>query len=289
MPQVDLETLVSACAGGCSDQKIACEPLADAQDNHPDSPPASFWLSGDAEFDWWDRNAVYERNESTKGNSISSTNLNPNSNNSSQRFSKNLKAKAAIIGLPKPQKTSFADAKSRRCHRPGNARLFPKRSASVGGKSESSVIEPSSPKVSCIGRVRSKRDRNRRLRTRQKSISSTATATASDCTITMEKSTRSQRKKIGFFESVRAIFRTGRRGKPAQKPDLPAGDSSWKKKRSNSKKARGSTSSKTKQNDVSFEESVPSAAPGLGSMNRFASGRRSEAWVGGDSEIHVSH
>jgi len=305
MPQMDLETLVSACAGGCSDQKIAYEPHVDDGDHHPDSPPASFWLSGDAEYDWWDRNAVYQRNESTKGNSIvSSTNLNANSNNNSQRFSKNLKSKAAIIGLPKPQKASFADASSRRNHRPpGNARLFPKRSASVGGKLENSVAEPSSPKVSCIGRVRSKRDRNRRLRTRQRSISSTATATATTAStsiaaavVTRQKSTRSQRKKTGFFESVREIFRSGRRGKPVQKPDLPQEDSlsssKKKKKRSLGKKAWGSTTGSTRsRNDASFEESVSSAAapPGLGSMNRFASGRRSESWGVGDYEIHMSH
>ncbi|XP_020236908.1 uncharacterized protein LOC109816340 [Cajanus cajan] len=287
MPQVDLETLVSACAGASSDRKVACEP---PPDDHPDSPPASFWLSGDAEYDWWDRNAVYERNESTKGNSISSSvNPNSNSNSNSQRFSKNLKSKAAIIGLPKPQKTSFADAKSRRCHRPGNARLFPKRSASAGGKSESSVIEPSSPKVSCIGRVRSKRDRNRRLRNRQRSVSSTVTAAsapaASAAAVTRQKSSRSQRKKTGFFESVRAIFRSGRRGKPVQKADLPAADSSSKKKRSSGQQARGSAASR---NDASFEEPVSSAAPGLGAMNRFASGRRTEAWGVGESEIHVA-
>ncbi|XP_027367463.1 uncharacterized protein LOC113873513 [Abrus precatorius] len=293
MPQVDLETLVSACAGVSADRKIACETLADnhtdepdRREPNPDSPPASFWLSGDAEYDWWDRNAVYERNESTKGNSISMT-LNPNSNSNSQRFSKNLKTKATIIGLPKPQKTSFTDAKCRRNHRPGNARLFPKRSGSVGGKSETAVIEPSSPKVSCIGRVRSKRDRNRRLRTRQKSISSSVTSTVvSSAAVTRQKSSRSQRKKTSFFESVRAIFRSGRKGKPVQKTDLPPRDSSTKKKRSNSRKARGGSTAS--RNDVSFEESFSSEAPGLGSVNRFASGRRSESWVVGNSEIHVS-
>ncbi|XP_014512743.1 uncharacterized protein LOC106771303 [Vigna radiata var. radiata] len=287
MPQVDLETLVSACSGGCSDQKIAC-----ADNDHPDLPPESFWLSGDAEYDWWDRNAVYQRNESTKGNSISSTNLNPSSNNNSQRFSKNLKSKAAIIGLPKPQKTSFADAKCRRNHRLANARLFPKRSASVSGKSENSLVEPSSPKVSCIGRVRSKRDRNRTLRTRQRSISSTATATTSIAavTITRQKSKRSQRKKAGFFASVRAIFQTGRRGKPVQKPDLQPGDSSSKKKWSYGKKTRGSTGGSTgSRNDDLLEESFSSEPRGLGSVNRFVSGRRSESWVVGESEIHVSH
>ncbi|XP_061361935.1 uncharacterized protein LOC133305709 [Gastrolobium bilobum] len=284
MPQVDLETLVSACAGGAADRKITCETLAYG-DDPMDSPPESFWLSGDAEFDWWDRNAVYERSESTKGNSIS-TNLNPSSNSNSQRFSKNLKSKAAIIGLPMPHKTSFADAKNRRNHRPGNARLFPKRSTSVGGKPETAVIEPSSPKVSCMGRVRSKRDRNRRLRTRQRSIScSSATAVAAVPAVIRQKSSRSQRKKTGLFERVRAIFRSGRKGKPVQKPDLPPRDSS-SKKRSCSRKARGSNTASRK--DASFEESVQSEPLGLGSMNRFASGRRSEPWGLGDSEIQLS-
>lgn len=121
MPQVDFETLVSACAGCSTDRKVACEPLADDDGDkdettgaQPDWAPESFWLSGDAEFDWWDRNAVYERNESTKGNSISTnlnSNNNPNSNSSSQRFSKNLqKHKAAIIGITQLVPFFFGEA-----------------------------------------------------------------------------------------------------------------------------------------------------------------------------------
>jgi len=249
MPQVDLEELVSACTDGCLDQKIAC-----ADNDHSDFPPTSFWLSGDAEYDWWDRNAVYQRNESTKGNSISSTNLNAAANNNSQRFSKNLKSSAAIIGLPKPRKTSSAEAKNRRNQRLENARLFPKRSASVSGKSEHCLVEPSSPKVSCIGRVRSKRDRNRTLRTRQRSISSTATATSTTSvttvTVTRQKSKRSQRKKAGFLASVRAIFQTGGRGKAVQKADLQPEDSSSKQKRSCGRKTRGSTGGSTERSVV---------------------------------------
>ncbi|KAA8518571.1 hypothetical protein F0562_016045 [Nyssa sinensis] len=167
MPQVDLATLVSVRGGGGSGRKIACEPMADGDqpietqelpDVPPDFPPESFWLSKDAEFDWFDRNAVFERKESTKGNS-NSTNLNPNLNSSSQRFASNLKSKASIIGLPKTQKTSYVDAKRKNC-KPPNIRLFPKRPESVG-KSTVPVTEPSSPKVSCMGRVRSKRGRRR--------------------------------------------------------------------------------------------------------------------------------
>ncbi|KAG7998165.1 hypothetical protein I3843_01G244700 [Carya illinoinensis] len=151
MPQVDLDTLVSACTGG-SDRKIACETLADG-DHHPDQPKVtpdlplnSFLLSKDVEFDWFDQHAFNERKDSTKGNS-NSTNLNPNlnsgSNSSSQRFSKKLKSKASIIGLPKPQKSCYVDAKNRRCCKLRNTRLFPKRSGSVG-KSEAQLVEPES-------------------------------------------------------------------------------------------------------------------------------------------------
>lgn len=181
MLQVDLETLVSACAGGSSERKIACESLATTE-RQAESPPESVWLSRDEEYEWWDRNAVYERKESTKANS--SSNHGTNSNNSSQRFSLNFKSKAStIIGLPKPHKTSFVDAKNRRHHnKPSNIRLFPKRTVSVG-KSDSALVEPSSPKVSCMGRVRSKRKTSRNTTT----------------------------KKPGFFHSLCAIFRSNRR------------------------------------------------------------------------------
>ncbi|KAK7337241.1 hypothetical protein VNO77_17806 [Canavalia gladiata] len=281
MLQVDLETLVSACAGGSSDRKIGCETLADDHSTDqsgplPDSPPESFWLSRDEEYDWWDRNAVYERKESTKGHSNSnSTSLNPGSN--SQRFSLNLKSKAAILGLPKPQKTSFTDAKNRRNHKPSNIGLFPKRNVSVG-KSESSLVEPSSPKVSCMGRVRSKRDRNRRLRSSRKSCSD----------MDPEKPDRTG-KKSGFFESFRAIFRSGRRGKATRKTGHPVAESVATTS-VNYSKPRDSIWS---VNDVSFEETISrnslseSEPPGLGGMMRFASGRRAASWGVGDSESHV--
>lgn len=280
MPQLDFETLVSALSGVANDSKVACEPTDEAED----SPPESFWLSNDAEYDWWDRNAVYERNESTKASSIS---INPNSASNSQRFSKNLKKSKAttIIGLPKSQKASFAEARGcrRNHHKPGNTRLFPKRSASIGGKSDSTVFEPSSPKVSCIGRVRSKRGHNRRLRTRQRSISSTATG-VSAAGVVRQKSSRStqRKKKTGFIESVCSIFRSHRREKTVQKSNPPVEDSSTKKKRNNGRKTReGSTVSRT------VEDTVHSEPAGLGSMNRFASGRRSESWGVGEIENHV--
>jgi hypothetical protein len=282
---LQVETLVSACAGGSTDRKIACETQADdhktdppPEQSHPDSPPESFYLSRDEENEWLDRNFVYERKESTKGNS-NSTNLNTNSRDSnsnsssnSQRFA-NLKSKTSMIGLPKPQKPSF-DAKNLRNHKPSNIKLFPKRTASVG----KSFVEPSSPKVSCYGRVRSKRGR-------------ASSVTAAAAAAVKEKSVKERKR--SFFGSFRAIFRSGRRNKQDRRNDSPAFDSSVTNRNNDSvsySKPRDSTAS---LNDVSFVESVrnsvsESEPPGLGGMARFASGRRGESWGVGDSEIHVS-
>ncbi|KAJ7971563.1 Calcium/calmodulin-dependent protein kinase [Quillaja saponaria] len=292
MPQVDLETLVSACAGGSTDRKIACETLAHNDNSThltvrpiecPDSPPESFWLSKDAELDWFDRNAFYERKDSTKGSS-NSTNLNPNlnTNSNSQRFSLNLKSKAAILGLPKPQNSCLIDPKNRRTCKQGNLRLFPKRTGSVGN-SETPLNEPSSPKVSCIGRVRSKKERKRRSRARQNS---------SESIVAVEViSERSERRKSGFFESFRAIFRSrNRQKKPELKSELQPKDSPQTKTETNTIKPRCCTAHEI---DNSLTESVPrksiseSEPFGLGSMIRFASGRRSESWGVGDT-VHVS-
>ncbi|KAG5553321.1 hypothetical protein RHGRI_011253 [Rhododendron griersonianum] len=151
MPQVDLVS--SRVAGGDTDELTVDR-------DQPDLPPESFWLSKDAEYDWFDRNAFYDRNDSTKGNS----NTNPkNLNSGSQRFSNNVfKSRPSVIGLPKTQKTSYVvDATAKRKAASNmNIRLFPpKRSESIA---KSTAAEPSSPKVSCMGRVRSKRGRRRR-------------------------------------------------------------------------------------------------------------------------------
>lgn len=278
MPQV--ETLVSSCTG---DRKIACETLADGDQadqpkTNPDSPPESFWLSKDQEFDWWDRNAVYERKDSGKGGAAAatttsnsnSTNLNPNFRSKSQRVS--LKSKASIFGLPKPQKPSFADAKSRR----KNTRLFPKRSTSTG-KSESSLHEPSSPKVSCMGRVRSRRDRNRRMRSRQRSSESGPVKEK-----LIRSKSRSNNRKQGFFESFRAIFRSRQRENKEEKSELPLQSGPTRARNSAASDFGDSFAESTPRNSVSGGE-----PPGLGGMKRFASGRRSGAWDVGEAEIHA--
>lgn len=260
---MDLETLV--CGGGGSDSKIACETLAEADppseepdqpEVPPDFPPESFWLSKDAELDWFDRNAFYERKDSTKGNSTSvssNTTANVNSNSSSQRFSLNRKSKASIIGLPKPQKSTYADGKGRRNCRTANTRLFPKRSEPSTGKSAVPVTEPSSPKVSCMGRVRSKKDRNRRWRNRHR--------THEPATVKKTKPPRDQ--KTGFWTNFRSIFRTRCRHNPPYEVDGPLAESPPR---------RSGVTAAARESQSTVEP------PGLGGMKRFVSGRRSESW-----------
>lgn len=272
------------------DRKIACETLADCDevkppeegndviddqpDVPPDFPPESFWISKDAELDWFDQHAFYERKDSTKGNS-NSTNLNPHinpgSNSNSQRFSKNLKSKAAIIGLPKTQKTSYVDVKNRKNGKVGNTRLFPKRSVSTG-KSDGVMIEPSSPKVSCMGRVRSKRDRKRRLRKNRQSSNEPA----------MDKTKKpAERRKTGLLATLRSMFRS----KAKLETHDALGEWSGSPSRvSNSRRTRRFTPVDLDVPSSEIESfsrrSVDSETPGLGGMQRFVSGRRSDSWVG---------
>ncbi|XP_022743146.1 uncharacterized protein LOC111294189 [Durio zibethinus] len=281
MTQGNLETLVYVYAGDSCDNKIVYEALATTEgdpDDHlhteekhgqeeipPDFPPESFWLSKDAELDWFDRNAFYERKESQKGNSASnSTNLNPNLNSKSNslRFSLR-KSKASIIGLPKPQKSCFVETKNRKCTKPGNTRLFPKRSGSA--KSDRPLVEPSSPKVSCMGRVRSKRDRNRRLKkNRQKSV---------EVETVKEKTTR---KRTGFFSSFRAIFRSNGKGRESEAltvAPLPPKNSDIR-----SRLPPDDRDAISIEHEIAESEAVAEPVS-LGGMKRFASGRRSEPLI----------
>ncbi|CAN1772138.1 hypothetical protein LINPERHAP1_LOCUS12113 [Linum perenne] len=313
MPQVDLESIVgSVCSGGgCSDRKITCETLAPAavvdeedkqnqqkltaESDHQSSdfPPDSFWLSKDAELDWLDRNAFVSRQGSTRGSSFNSTNLihgfHPNTANSSshsQRFS-NLKSKASILGLPKPQNSCFVDGKSRRHTKPVNTHLFPKRSGSAG-KSSSSVAEPGSPKVSCMGRVRSKRDRNRRLRSRQRSKRSTEPELKKVKSVRRREtsSSSSSSSPSGFMASIRSIFKTCSKSKKQSKTE--SADSSSKSE-SVAKATRmddirdrlPSSDRDAPRNKSGGEESTTTAAAAgsFGGMMKFSSGRRSEDWA----------
>ncbi|KAJ4903720.1 Uncharacterized protein Rs2_17671 [Raphanus sativus] len=197
MPQVDLEAFV--CSVG-SDTKIACEStfVDDSESTRPyynnnyaassptDFPPESYFLSKDAQLEWLTDNAFFDRKESHRGNSSVNIKSNPSSNPSSQRYS----SKASIIGLPKPQNTCLYEAKQRRnVGKTDKNRVFLKRVGSRT-KRDLSLLEPSSPKVSCMGRVRSKRERSRRQNS-----------------VRPEKPNRV--KKPGFLASFRAIFRIG--------------------------------------------------------------------------------
>jgi hypothetical protein len=260
MPQVDLESLVSACGGGGIDRKIA-DVNDDEDDNSShnnqkleeiasDLPPESFWLSKDAEYDWFDRNAFFERNESTKGSS-NSTNptVNQSSKATSQRFSK-----TGLIGLPKTQKTNYVDSK-RRNQKSSNIRLFPSKRSGSSKKSTVLLTEPSSPKVSCMGRVRSKKGR---CRSKREHVA-VKPVTESPLPI--------QRKK-GIYSGLVSLFRKERRhrNKSTVKTNDPVSDEK--------------TTPRRKSHEVTGSD-----PPSLGGMTRFVSGRRSSSWGTDDFEI----
>ncbi|KAK6126386.1 hypothetical protein DH2020_039870 [Rehmannia glutinosa] len=258
MPQVDPETVADGAAAAA--QPTENDVIPDdhaAVDVEPDFPPESFWLSKDAEYDWFDRNAVYERKESTKGNS-NSNNTNPSMNNSnSQRSSVNVKSKASIIGLPKTQKVM--NSKWRTC-KTVNTRLFPKKPESVA-KSTVPVAEPGSPKVSCMGRVRSKRGRRRSnsSKTTQKPVEKL-------------KSGGGEKQKTGFYSKVMSLFRSK---KGHRNPS-----------RSGSRKVvEDPVAVEPQRKSVSLNArggEPASEPPGLGGVTRFASGRRSANWAAED-------
>lgn len=284
MPQVDLETLVSACAGGGTERKITCETLAEDTDADdfpedddvvvrdadvpPDFPPESFWLSKDAEVDWFDRNAFFERKESTKGTSnFANLNQNPNSNSNSQRFSVKVR-KTSLLGLPKTQKANYIDTTKRRNNKPANVKLFPKPSSSVG-KATVSEVEPSSPKVSCIGRVRSKRGRRRSSGKREMS---------------MDKSrSHGDKRKKGFCSRVLSIFKSGRHDRKLFRPEIEK----LTEESAVEETARTSVTVRMREFPVGVEpESEP---PGLGGLKKFASGRRSGSWSTDDFDVALSN
>ncbi|KAK1412779.1 hypothetical protein QVD17_34281 [Tagetes erecta] len=294
--QLDSETLAPVT---CSDRNIVYNATEDDDDEidipasttvevPADFPPESFWLSKDAEFDWFDRNAFLERKESTKGNSnsnssYSSMNLNHqivhvnpsySNNSTSQRYSVNLKSKAGIIGLPKTQNTTYVDSKRRVC-KPVNVRLFPMRSFSVGrAPTNVPVMEPSSPKVSCIGRVRSKRCRSRRKSAVQ-AIEPVRTVRS-----TSQRSGTGRVRKSGLLSRITSLFRSERHRRRKNGKDK---SEKMKLSRESSVQRKICVSLQP----VSSEPATPSGPPALGSMLRFASGHRSEG-LGVSDEYDVA-
>ncbi|GFQ01529.1 hypothetical protein PHJA_002296800 [Phtheirospermum japonicum] len=271
MPQDDLQsTLGTGHDGGANDRNIACETMADddpkKNDVIPDEvPPESFWLSKDAEYDWFDRNAFYERKDSTRGNSM---NLNPGSNSNSQRFSGNLKSKASIIGLPKSQKATFVGTKRRMC-RPANIKMFPKRTESVG--KSTTPVEPGSPKVSCMGRVRSKRSRRRSNSLRRS-----------------EKAHGVEKQKTGFYSKVMGMFRSKKCHRKPSRSGSRKVVEVLMEKQAVVGSLRKSKSVTVKVREISVSDQPTAEPPGLGGMKRFASVRRSGSWTSEDFNLAVS-
>ncbi|KAJ0241629.1 Uncharacterized protein HA466_0210270 [Hirschfeldia incana] len=255
MPQVNLETSVSPAY----DPMIRPVSISVAASPN-DFPPESYSVSKEAELEWFSENAFFERKGSQKGISSSSS-AQQNHNSSSQRVS--LKSKTSIIRLPKPQKTCFNEVTKRRNCRIARTLMIPKR---IGSRLKS---EPSSPKVSCIGRVRSKRDRSRRIQ-RQKSG---RTDSVKDKPVPV--------KKPGFLASFRAIFRTGGGCK-----SLTAIEAHAPKREAATVPARRSSDIRERlppeeagKSSPPRKSEEPVLLPGLGGVARFKSGRRPDLFV----------
>ncbi|PWA54868.1 hypothetical protein CTI12_AA306010 [Artemisia annua] len=161
---------------------------------------------------------------------------------------------AFLERLPKTQKNTHVDMGRRSC-KPANTRLFPKQK-STGGRGP--VAEPSSPKVSCIGRVRSKRCPNRR-----KPAGSVAQP------VIQEKG-----EKTGFMSRITGLFHGSKKRKSKSKAKV-----NEQLEKENSYSRRNNVTVKP----VNSEPESPPEPPVLGGMNRFASGRRGESWA---DDIH---
>ncbi|XP_055807724.1 uncharacterized protein LOC129876339 [Solanum dulcamara] len=290
MTQVDLESLVPTNSGGSNDRKIVCETLAkaagvkndipdDEKELPPDFPPESFCLSKDAELDWFDRNAFLERKESAKGNSSHGTNVTPNLhpslNSSSQRLPLTLKTKTTFFGLPK---SSSVDSKRKTC-KPVNIRFFPTKRSESALKAVSAP-EPVSPKVSCMGRVRSKKGRRKSCEAAQK------------CEISLErsKSSRAPKRKIGFYARVLSMFGFGRRHIKPVKASIERTHDSIPEELEPvpPRNSNALVVEKVRKVPVSVEPVSVSDSSGLGGMMRFTSGRRSESWAADEIDAVLS-
>ncbi|XP_055817332.1 uncharacterized protein LOC129886595 [Solanum dulcamara] len=127
-----------------------------------DLPPESFWIPKDSEQDWFDENATIQRKRSMKLGFFGKSNDHHSKSFTHRPFASTLNhhhknhKSSSLFALPKSHKTSLADGNLRQNKVP--TRLFRSRSE-PGRKGATNVSEPGSPKVSCTGRVRSKKDR----------------------------------------------------------------------------------------------------------------------------------
>lgn len=135
-----------------------------SRDSNPDIPPDSSWVPTENEFEWFDRNSFIQRKGSIKI-TLSRVSDRTSNNSSSQRSMshKQNSSSSSFIGggaLPNFHKKSSIVHKRNSC-KPENLRLFRSRSE-PGGNSSLQVNEPGSPKVSCMGRVGSRKGRGKR-------------------------------------------------------------------------------------------------------------------------------
>ncbi|RCV37088.1 hypothetical protein SETIT_8G034900v2 [Setaria italica] len=216
-------------------------------------PPESTRLRVGDDIAWSEINGVYDRDDSLKENTNPKCLLknHPHHNNgSSQRFSGNLKPTAApIIGL-----SGKLGGGGRRQHNHPPA-IFPKKAKTGGGgrAPKAAVPEPGSPKVSCIGKVLSDRERARLGRPPR---------------------TRGSSRQPGCCGGLGFLMRRSRSRKSAVEcvdqspppPSLPPLAEAPRRRR--------------EEKEVEPEpEATTAAAPGLGGMRRFASGRRAAEWA----------
>ncbi|KAI3851941.1 hypothetical protein MKW98_019940 [Papaver atlanticum] len=246
------------------------------QSSSDDYPPNSINLKKEEELDWLSKTGgLFERNHSTKP-SPSRSISHSRSSSASQRFFTSLKSKASVIGLPKPQNSCFVVTGGcrRNCKStvPAKSRLFfPKRSRSKSSSSAPPLSEPSSPKVSCIGRVRSTKEsfvaksRSFRFRNSIRSVDDESKKNS--------PSSSSKPHKTGFWSSVRSVFRIG----SGKKKNLSGLDSKKISKSPSEEVLAAVGESKNKGPAVS-------EPPSLGGLKRFTSGRKSGSWGGLDDE-----
>ncbi|KAL5204559.1 hypothetical protein ABZP36_009430 [Zizania latifolia] len=227
--------------------------MASAARDLAGDPPESTRLRIGEDVAWTDVGGVYDRDDSLKENTNPKCLLknhpghNGNGNGASQRFSGNLKPTAApIIGIS----GKLGQGGGRKHHPPA---MFPKKAKTGGGgripKTAVPEHEPSSPKVSCIGKVLSDRERARRGR--------------------VPRSPPGMRPGSGCCPVFGSLFRRSHSRKNAvecvdQSPPPPPPAA-----------ARPTEAKEMEETS----ESPPALAPALGGMRRFASGRRAAEWA----------
>lgn len=228
-------------------------------------PPDSTRLRIGDDIAWVDVGGVYDRDDSLKENTNPKCllkNHNPTApgqhhggggGGHSQRFSGNLKPTAApIIGLS----GKLGQGGGRRTHHQQHPpAMFPKKAKTGGGgRNPRPAVpedEPSSPKVSCIGKVLSERERARR-RPLQPPSEKPPRPAGGGCCPGFGFLMRRSRSRKSAVESVDW----------SPPPAPPA-----------------ARRREMKSNAFETEEAAPAPAPGLAGVMRFASGRRAADWA----------